>query len=738
MRRLSAIIVLSGLVCGTVAAASPANLTTGTADRTAIGGGGIILAELVAPIPRRRPDQAGATAQAVPLPRPKPARYRTRHTMPRLLSDTDRAIYRKAFASAVKRGYRSARKLAAKAREPLPAKVIDWTWMRQRASGADFEKIARFIADNPDWPGIATLHRRAEQALTRGIADRRVIEWFGVRSPVSGTGMQRLGEAWQRTGAIAKSVQLLRRAWVVGNFARRNERAFFKRHRRILRHTEHTARLDRLIWEGRRRAASRMLPRVDPATRRLAIARIKVMSSAAGVDAAIARVPLALKSDPGLAYERTRWRRKKNRHESAWEILLAQRPDLGRPDKWWFERQFQIRKLLVKGHVSDAYRVASEHGLSSGADFADAEFLSGWIALRFLHDYDIAFEHFRRLYDNVRYPVSLARGAYWAARAATARGKIDIATSYNRLAAAHPTTFYGQLAALKLRDGDQPEMPPTPTPNGVEKTRFAANELARVIRLLAELGENRRIRPFALRLVELAKTPAEYQLVAALVANLDLPNIGVAVAKRAALNGILLIEYGYPAVAALQHGDRQAEPALLHAVARQESELDPRAVSRAGARGLMQLMPRTAQAIARQLKIGYRRDRLLDDPYYNARLADHYLTRLIKRYDGSYVLALAAYNAGQHRVKRWIRDWGDPRTGEIDPIDWVELIPFEETRNYVQRVLEAVQVYREKFDGDRRSRPLLVKDLTGRGQAGASAGCTATLTFAAQKPRLPC
>ncbi len=740
MWRLSTCVLLSGLVCGTAEAASPPPIHAGAADRATTGDAGISLAGLVQPVPKRRPDRANAptASVSVPLPRPKPARYRTRRAPARLLSAADRAIYRAAFPATGKRGYRAARALAAKARDRLPAKVIDWAWLRERGSGAGFERIAKFIADNPDWPDIAMLRRRAEQALTDQLADRRVIDWFGVRSPVTGTGMQRLGEAWQRVGSSDKAVRLLRRAWVEGNFSRRDERTFYRRHRRVLRQAEHAARLDRLLWDGRRGAANRILRRVDPATRRLAVARIKVMSFAAGVDAAIARVPRALKSDPGLAYERTRWRRMKNRHESAWEILLARRSDHGRADKWWFERRFQLRKLLVNGHISDAYQVAAGHGLTSGADFADAEFLSGWIALRFLHDYDIAFGHFRRLYDNVRYPVSRARGAYWSARAAAARGKIDVATRYYRLAAAHPTTYYGQLATLRMRGGNQLVLPPTPSSNGVERTRFAANELVRVIRLLAELGENRRVRPFALRLVDLAEAPAEYHLVAALVAELGLPNIAVAVAKWAARDGVLLIEHGYPEVAALRVAGRRAEPALLHAVARQESELDPRAISRAGARGLMQLMPRTAREIARRMKIGYRRDRLLSDPYYNARLADDYLHRLIGSYDGSYVLALAAYNAGNQRVKRWIRDWGDPRTGEVDPVDWVELIPFEETRNYVQRVLEAVQVYREKFDGSGPSRPLLADDLTGRRQGGASAGCTATPSFAAETPPARC
>ena len=766
MRRLSVIVLILGLIAGAAVAAE--RRQTGSAlpdpaspEPQARGQ----LAGLVAPIPKPRPKAIGpaattpampiprakperyraapkrtgviATHRSMPIPRPKPVRYRERAPAPKLLGPADHAAYRAAFKAAGKRRYRKARALAAKARDPLPAKVIDWAWLRERGSGAGFETIAQFIDANPDWPALGLLRRRAAEALTSDATDRRVIEWFAGRTPVTGIGMLRLGEALSRSGARAEGVALVRRAWVEGNFNRRQEVRFYKRHRRDLRPTEHVARLDRLLWDRQRLAARRMLRRVDKATRKLAVARLKVMSFAAGVDAAIARVPAALKSDPGLAYDRTRWRRMKNKHESAREILLASRTELGRPDKWWIERRIQIRKLLVKGQISDAYRVAAEHGLKSGAGFADAEFLSGWIALRFLHDYAVAFDHFQRLYDNVRYPVSLARGAYWSARAAGAKGEAEEATHFYGLAAAHPTTYYGQLALRRLRGGRQLALPAEPIPSAAERAAFEAGELVRAIRLMSELGEDRRIRPFALHLIDLAPSPAEHYLAADLAVELGLANVGIAAAKRAARRGVLLIEHGYPEVDALRLlADGQAEPALLHAVARQESEMDPRAVSHAGARGLMQLMPATARVIARRMKIGYRRDRLLSDPYYNARLASDYLRRLVAQYDGSYVLALAAYNAGERRVRRWIRDWGDPRTGEVDPVDWVELIPFEETRNYVQRVLEGVQVYRARLGGAQR--PRLTDDLTGQRVNGASAGCTGAIAFAGETPRRPC
>ncbi|MEE8247968.1 MAG: lytic transglycosylase domain-containing protein, partial [Alphaproteobacteria bacterium] len=380
----------------------------------------------------------------------------------------------------------------------------------------------------------------------------------------------------------------------------------------------------------------------------------------------------------------------------------------------WVERAIQVRRALDEGAVTEAYRLAQEHKQSEGADFAEAEWLAGWIALRFLDEDRVAYGHFARLYDAVRFPISRARGAYWAGRSAESMGESKLARQWYALGAAHPTAFYGQLAALKLGDGPALALDPDPSPGPEAVEAFNARELVRAVRLLAELGEKERLRPFIMRLNELAETPAEHALVALLAKSAGRADLAVASTKRSVRAGVVLAGAGYPVIGLPAGG--APEPALLLAVARQESEFNPKAVSNRDARGLMQLLPATAKVVSRQLKLRYDKKKLTEDPWYNARLGSAFLAELIERHDGSYVLALAAYNAGPSRVKRWLKAYGDPRTGEVDALDWIELVPFAETRNYLHRVLEGLQVYRHRIGGARMALTL-EEDLARNGGA---------------------
>ena len=684
------------------------------------------------PMPKSRPiwDLVGDAplVAAERLPKPKPDIYRANDPRPRLLSAADYALYVKALKETRNRHYRRAMSIAKKAKDPLPAKVIAWTWMTDRDSDAPFATVRDFMAANPHWPGLSRLQTRAEKAINDKVSDADALAWFTQRPPKTGPGMRRYGEILLRSGDQEAGREWIKRAWIEGNFPRRDESLFYRQHKHLIDPQDNVARLDRLIWDRQRSASARMLRRVDKRTKLLAEARMKLMNSAGGVDAAIEKVPADLQADPGLIYERIRWRRQRRMHNGAQELLLATPAEEVRPDKWWRERRIQVRKLLLMGHISDAYRMASSHHLTPGRYLAEAEFLSGWIALRFLSEAEVALRHFRRLYENVSFPVSRARGAYWAARAAEAQNMPLVAVTWYRQAAEHPTTYYGQLAFLQLGWGDAFELPePVPEPTEAELAAFEDRELVRIIRRLTELDVEERVKPFIQRLVDLSETPTEHLMVAQLAGELALPHMAVMSSKRSARRGVILVNESYPEIPVLRQVNPAAELSLVHALARQESEFNPKARSRVGARGLMQLMPATAKRVARSLRVGYRRDRLLTDPYYNARLGSHYLNGLVERYDGSYALALAAYNAGEGRVRRWIRDWGDPRTGEIDPVDWVELIPFTETRNYVQRVLEGVQIYRHRLS-ETRGMPLsLAEDLTGRRQIGMADGCEGSL-----------
>lgn len=651
------------------------------------------------PLPQLKPDFATQPA-AVHLGLVEPAaddplthRLSTEMSGIAALSASDRNLYHRAFEAAERHRWREAKSLAAKANNPVPAKVIHWMWLVAPGTSASFDEIADFVTNNPHWPRTRTLTRQAEDRIKPSHDDTVLERWFASHPPSTGWGMVRYAEILMDLGKTEEGIGRLRDAWIRGNFTRSREYAVYKRHRKLLRREDHIARLDRLIWDRKRGPARRMLRRVPTDYRRLGEARLALMVRAGNVDAAIARVPAELRKDAGLAYERTRWRRRKGLDERAREYILHPPQDLVRPDRWWTERAILGRKALTAGHITDAYKIVSDHRLTEGADFAEAEWLAGWIALTFLSDADVALKHFTRLYENVRYPVSRARGAYWCGRAADALGRPKLARKWYKEAQVHPTTYYGQLATLRMNAGGVFELPDDPVPTDEDFYRFAKRDLVTVVRYLAEIGAKRETRRFILTLLAQLDHPGERTLTAAFSTVIGRPDLSVAVAKRSAQDGIPLPAYSYPEVPALLAA-KGPEHSLIHAVSRQESEFDYKAVSPAGARGLMQLMPRTAKLMAKKLRVRYQRSLLTSDPQYNVRLGSHYLEYMVNKYDGSYFLALAAYNAGETRVRRWLRQWGDPRKGEIDAVDWIELIPYSETRNYVQRVMEGLQVYR--------------------------------------------
>jgi soluble lytic murein transglycosylase len=439
-----------------------------------------------------------------------------------------------------------------------------------------------------------------------------------------------------------------------------------------------------------------MLPKVDAGRRALAQARIKLAAEAKDAQAAVAAVPQDLRNDPGLIFERARLLRRQEKYSAAAALLDPPPQGVLRPDLMWAELKKASRGSLDDGNVSAAYRLAAAHGTDNGEDFAEGEFLAGWIALRFLEDAPNAMRHFTALYAGTTSVISQSRGAYWAARAAEQMGDLAKAQDWYRTAAKGMTTFYGQLAAAHLNDGRKLQLAGTAKPTAKEKALFDKQELVRVIRMLTTLGEGERTRPFLSKLMELNSRPAEYQLVAALAMEINRKDFAVAVAKEARTRGTEMIDFLYPVIKL--PGGTNPEPALVLGVIRQESAFDVGAVSSAGARGLMQLLPGTAKGVAKQAGIKFAQKRLTSDSSYNITLGRAYLDELLSRFGGSYVLTAAAYNAGPSRVRDWIATYGDPRQRSIDVIDWIESIPFDETRNYVMRILENTQVYRARLN----------------------------------------
>ena len=665
----------------------------------------------VAPAEPTEQGQAETPLKPAPfLPKSKPPL----RALSTVLSARDRSTYRAAFAAAKRRNWKTAERLAKRVANPLPAKFIRWLHLSRPRPNASFEELTDFIAANPDWPKSAALKRNAERAITKSTGRDKVLAWFEANPPQTGEGKLKLAEIWLATEQRDKGHELLRDAWINGKFPSRRERNILRRHRKLLSEADHAARLDRLVWDQQRRGARRMMRRVSNDQRALAHARLSLMQFAGGVDGAIQRVPENLRSHPGLVYERLRWRRRKNFPESAVELLLPPAKPLTslgpRPRKWWTERHILLRKMLAKGRVTDAYMLARDHGQTDRRWASEAENLAGWIALTHLDDAKLALGHFERFLELVRYPVSLSRGAYWLGQAWEALGDIPKARSKYKIAARYRFTYYGHLATLKMGRKTARPLPADIEPTTAERGAFEAREVVQAARLLGLLKEREHIRPLLNHLSENAKSPGEHVLIARLAIDVGRKDRAVATAKYAAQVGVDLPAMNFPVIQVA--GNRNLERALQLAVIRQESQFDPEAVSHAGARGLMQLMPATARVVANKERVRYSRRKLTSDPDYNARLGSAYLASLIEQYKGSYVMALAAYNAGTPRVRRWVKSNGDPRQANVDPINWVELISISETRNYVQRVLEGLQVFRQRLAGPNSRIPLgLLNDL---------------------------
>ena len=527
------------------------------------------------------------------------------------------------------------------------------------------------------------------------LPDREALSWFARFPPETGPGRLRRAEALIAAGDIGVGRAMLRRAWIGGDFSPEEERRFLGKHGHALRVGDHDRRLDRLLWDERRDATRRMLGHASEAHRRLAEARLMLMERRRGVDLAILQVPRELRNHPGLIYERARWRRLAGNDAGARQLLLQLSADSDRPGKMWPEQRLQVRAAIRQGSFDEAYAVASRHRQTADGPFIEAEWLSGWLALRFAKRPEGAAEHFRAAYERARYPSGRARAAYWSGRAAKEAGDPKGAAEWMRRAARHPTTYYGQLAG-----GDLSLVPGFPDGEpGIaaeERDRFEARSAVRAARLLGEAGDLETLRIFVTYLSGGAKTPGQHRLIVRLGLDHGATHISAEAAKRALRQGVPPIAATYPlsfgAVAVARLED-PPYPALLLAVAREERGVNP-----------MPSAPETAGTPSDRPGMANGRTRLPGDTGYDVAFAAARLQELLKTYGGDRVLALAAYRAGPSRIDEWLRIHGDPREGGVDPIDWIESVPDAGTRDHVQRVLAGAAVYRHLLH--RSSEPL--------------------------------
>ncbi len=611
---------------------------------------------------------------------------------------------------------------------PAARLSAEWAAIRTGQAGVSFGRIERFLEEHPDWEAFASLAKRAEEAmLSQRVSAGRVLAFFDKRKPASAAGKAAQALAFHQSGQAASAEQALRSLWRDEHMGRELENLLLAAFPGTLTVRDHRNRMEMHLFKDNSEAALRSASRAGPDYVKLAQARIAVGRKASNAATALEAVPPALRSDTSYVFAQAQHHRRKQDAETAARLIAPVTRDsavLVDGDEWWVERRLIARQLLDKEKPAEAYAVAANHGAEKPQSIIEAEWHAGWIALRFLNEPGKAMAHFEAAARQAETPISVARAAYWRGRAAEAMADDPAAQRHLEQAARHPIAFYGQLARARLGLLD---MPPAPPPRLAEASApvasgHAAHPAVGVLETLELAGLGELARPLILEMGRVLDDPAELRHVGGIADRIGDARLLVNFGKSAVQRGLPLDEAAYPVhgLPSFEAIGNRVEQAMVFAIARQESAFDPKAVSQAGARGLMQMMLPTARETARRVGLGFEAGRLTSDPAYNARLGAAHLGDLLKDWRGSYVLAFAAYNAGSGNVRDWIDAYGDPRLPGVDAVDWVERIPFTETRNYVQRVMENLQVYRIRL-GDNKTL-LIAQDMRRGGRTVRFAG----------------
>ena len=599
------------------------------------------------------------------------------------------------------RKWNSAMKSAEKVKNTEFRTLIKWMYFKTTGNGATFNDYKNFVEQHKDYPRINRIKYLAEQKIyLRNHSPTSIINWFEKNPPLGGLGKIKLAEAYLEQGKTNEVQKLVSEGWITAEISKNDLGYYRAKFKKFLNFENHLKRADYLAWERKYWDLKRMLKYLPKDERALYNARQILMSNSYGVDNAISKVPAHLKKDPGLEYDRLRWRNRRGRLEGSLEILYknANRTEsqMIQPDKWWEQRKSVARSLIYKKRYKTAYKIASEHSMSAGASFAEAEWLSGWIALSFLNSPEYAINHFQNFYNNVGYPISLARGAYWLGITYKTLGDIELANKYFNEGSRFPMTYYGQLSFNEIKPGENFELVDESSFDKEYQKEFNKNKLINHVILLKELDATKYAKDIIKHLATLNIEKGSEVLAAKLSTEIERYDFAIQISKQASYEKRFFNKYNYPIISTPKVINKKQMPnsEVVLAIIRQESEFDRKANSWAGARGMMQLMKYTAKLVAKEAKLPYSISGLTRDPEYNIKLGSYYFNSLIENYNGVYPFAIAAYNAGPNRVKTWRKINGDPSKGELSYVNWVELIRFKETRNYVQRVLENINVYK--------------------------------------------
>jgi soluble lytic murein transglycosylase len=590
--------------------------------------------------------------------------------------------------------------------DPLARKLVEWVILRGDDNDADFARYNAFITANPGWPSNVTFRRRAEAMLWQERASSATVRaYFANTKPLSTKGHFALARALLTDGDRAGAQAYAREAWRSEDFSQDLEGQALELFGSLLSRADEKARMNRSLLtkanfdQGLR--AARRLGGDQPA---IAKALIAVIAKASNAKSLLDDVPVSARRDAAYVFAHIHWLRQHDKITEAGAAMLSAPRDpaeVGDTNEWWIERRLVARKLLDIGDARTAYAVVRDAAVPSRENYrAEREFTAGWIALRFLHQPALAERHFARVAEGNANPITIARAGYWLGRTAEAENKPHEARAAYEAAARYSTAYYGQLARARLGRSELDFAPP-PRAAGERHGAVARLEVVRAAELLYAVDARDLVAMFVADLADKSTDQAALAMLAEIAEHNGDARSVLLIGKIALGRGLPFDEFAFPVGGLPRYSSigPQVEPAIVYSIARQESAFNPRTVSSAKALGLMQVTPDAGRYIAKKFGVTFDQHRLLHDNVYNVQMGAAELGDDIARYRGSYILAFAGYNAGAGRVKEWVERYGDPRDPRVDPIDWVERIPFSETRNYVERILENLQVYRARFAG---------------------------------------
>ena len=651
------------------------------------------------------PALAPATRQHAALPPPRkqvtPAAMATTSSTPQ----SDKDALENVIELVRKHKPSDATQVQAVISDPVARKLAEWLILRSDDNGASVERYRAFISANPSWPSQTFLRRRLEAALWDDHRDDATVwSWFENESPISAKGRFALARVMIARGDRANAERLVREAWRGDGMSEDTESTALDLFGALLTAGDHKARMDTLLYGTEQEAGGlRAAKRLGAGHVALAKARIASNRKASNAKALLEAVPGELRGDAGYLFAKIQLLRREEKFAEAAQLMLGAPKDPNRLhnlDEWWIERRLLARKMLDIGEHRTAYLIARDAALPTRDIYkTEQEFTAGWIALRFLNDPAVAAQHFARIGVGSVNPTALARAGYWQGRAAEAAGRAQEARAAYSRAAEQSTSYYGQLARAKL-GLPQLELKGAPTGRGRGVERL---EIVRAVQLLYELDEGGVAVPIFADMGENGDPEALIGL-AELSARYNDARAMLLLGKAALNRGLPFDHYAYPVngIPPFRQIGPEVEPSIVYAIARQESAFNQAVVSPAQAYGLMQVTPDAGRYVCKRAGVSFDLSRMKTDPVYNATLGAAELGGLLEDYRGSYIMTFAGYNAGRGSVRKWIERYGDPRDPKVDAVDWVEQIPFSETRNYVQRIMENLQVYRARFGGGTR------------------------------------